>query len=305
LLAAFIGSFAICYYLKISNAKIFTTPIRNPMQVDVCSAPQLNKNDWSRWQQIQKNNPLLANPYFCPEFTQLVATVRDDVYIAILRRREQIVGFFPFQRWSHRYARPVAGPLSDYQGLIIEPGMDINPLEVIKKCGLQRWEFDHLLVQQTGFSPYWTQTTVSSIIDLSQGFEAYHQARLREHSKRFKQIARSARQMAKEVGELRYESHVTDRSVLHQLLEWKSEQCHRTDMTDIFGFQWARKLVEQIQQTQTQSFAGVLSVIYAGQNLVAAHMGMRSETIWHYWFPSYNHNFKKIFSRIHTVTGNG
>ena len=27
--------------------------------------------------------------------------------------------------------------------------------------------------------------------------------------------------------------------------------------------------------------------MYAGDRLVAAHMGMRSRTHWHYWFPSY------------------
>ena len=31
-----------------------------------------------------------------------------------------------------------------------------------------------------------------------------------------------------------------------------------------------------------------------GERLVAAHLGMRSRTVWHYWFPAYDPAFAKI-----------
>jgi CelD/BcsL family acetyltransferase involved in cellulose biosynthesis len=41
-------------------------------------------------------------------------------------------------------------------------------------------------------------------------------------------------------------------------------------------------------RTETTEFAGMLSALYAGGELVAAHMGMRSRTCWHYWYPAFD-----------------
>jgi CelD/BcsL family acetyltransferase involved in cellulose biosynthesis len=32
----------------------------------------------------------------------------------------------------------------------------------------------------------------------------------------------------------------------------------------------------------------MLSVLYAGDRPVAAHMGLRSQSVWHYWLPAYD-----------------
>lgn len=37
----------------------------------------------------------------------------------------------------------------------------------------------------------------------------------------------------------------------------------------------------------------MLSVLYAGDRMVAAHFGMRSATVWHYWFPAYDPAYAK------------
>lgn len=44
----------------------------------------------------------------------------------------------------------------------------------------------------------------------------------------------------------------------------------------------------KIHAMQTEGFAGMLSLLYAGDWLVAGHFGMRSRTVWHYWFPAYD-----------------
>jgi CelD/BcsL family acetyltransferase involved in cellulose biosynthesis len=32
----------------------------------------------------------------------------------------------------------------------------------------------------------------------------------------------------------------------------------------------------------------MLSLLYAGERLVAGHFGMRGRSVWHYWFPAYD-----------------
>mgnify|MGYP002131291180 CR=1 FL=1 len=71
------------------------------------------------------------------------------------------------------------------------------------------------------------------------------------------------------------------------VLRLKSRQCRRTGVADFFGWDWARTLVEQVWQDESPDCAGRLSALYAGDTLVAAHLGMRSPQAWHWWFPVY------------------
>jgi hypothetical protein len=38
----------------------------------------------------------------------------------------------------------------------------------------------------------------------------------------------------------------------------------------------------------------MLSVLSVDGRVIAAHMGMRSRSDWHYWFPSYDHEFARF-----------
>jgi CelD/BcsL family acetyltransferase involved in cellulose biosynthesis len=99
--------------------------------------------------------------------------------------------------------------------------------------------------------------------------------------------------MARELGPLRFEADAREPAVLERVLSWKSAQCQRTGSVDFFALRWTRELVERIAATQDASFGGVLSALYAGDQLVAAHLGMRSERAWHWWFPVYNREFAR------------
>jgi CelD/BcsL family acetyltransferase involved in cellulose biosynthesis len=103
------------------------------------------------------------------------------------------------------------------------------------------------------------------------------------------EFERKARKLAREVGSLRFEAHTQDAQVLATVLRLKSQQCQRTGTPDFFARPWTRALVESISTLQHPHFAGRLSALYAGDQLVGAHLGMRSATVWHWWFPVYSH----------------
>lgn len=56
---------------------------------------------------------------------------------------------------------------------------------------------------------------------------------------------------------------------------------------------WIRAVLERIHQTQTARFGGILSVLYAGDDMVAAHMGLRLHGVWHGWFTGYAPGFAR------------
>ncbi len=263
------------------------------MNVSVVASIEPGTEEWSIWRRIQSGEPALASPYFRPEFTAAVAAVRSDVQIGMLRQGANLVGFFPFQRNKLHMGRPVGGPLSDYHGLICPRNVQCLPEELLCGCGLVTWDFDHLLAGQTCFSPHHARKVASPTIDLSDGFGAYRQQVRRRGSGLVAQLERKMRKFRREVGLLRFEPHVAEQAVLRQIMAWKSAQCHRSGTADVFGRPWTVGLLERIHAMTGLGFSGMLSALYYGNTVVAAHFGMRSGPVLHWWFPSFDRRFQQ------------
>jgi CelD/BcsL family acetyltransferase involved in cellulose biosynthesis len=237
------------------------------------------------WTGLQAANPDLVSPYFHPEFTRIVAAARNDVEVAVLESEGGIVALFPFQREQESHGRPVGGTISDYHGLICAQHFRLSPVELLEHCRLHSWDFDHLIAAQTNFKPFHWSTEISPQIDLSNGYEAYaHQRRLSG----FQQIPKKIRRIEEEFGRLRFVAHSQDVSMLEAVLQWKSLQYRQAGHTDLFAPGWVREMVNRIFITNVDGCSGVLSLLYAGDRLLAGHFGMLSRRIWHYWFPSYD-----------------
>src|ERR1051325_1265812 len=142
------------------------------MKITVINARELSEEDVRLWSALQDSNAALASPYFSPEFTQAVAAVRDDVFAAVMEEAGRIVGFFPFQKGPLRTGRPAGGALSDYQAVIAAADTQWDAQDLIAKCGLALWDFDHLLASQAPFAAYHRVSTGSPFLDLSNGYEA-------------------------------------------------------------------------------------------------------------------------------------
>ena len=257
------------------------------MKVTVIRPAELDSGLLDRWNAIVRQNAAFASPYFSPEYTRAVATVRDDVCVGVMRDGQDIVGFFPFQRGRGRVGRPVGGPFTDCQGVVVEPEAEWSAAELVRGCGLAMWSFDHVIASQEQFRPWQKVLTCSPVMDLPDGFNAYTETLRRSGSGQMQRLGQKLRRLERELGPVHFELNSQDVGVLHQLLEWKSRQYLDTGLVDAFRFPWTQALLEQILSMQSDSFGGVLSALYADGRLAAVHMGMRSRTVWHYWFVAY------------------
>jgi len=165
--------------------------------------------------------------------------------------------------------------------------------EILRSCRLDAFDFDHMLASQPGFSVYAQNREASPRIDLSGGYAAYVTERKRAGSKQIRQCENLMRRVEREVGQLSFVPHSSDAALLQKVLAWKSAQYLRTGHGDIFATAWVRRVVERIHETKTHGFAGRLSLLYAGDVLIAGHLGMRTPSVWHYWFPAYDLSYSK------------
>ncbi len=264
------------------------------MKIRVIQGSELTSDLAGDWSRIQEENHSLVSPFFSPQFTQLVSQVRDDVYVGVLEDDNSIVGFFPYQQYHHGIARPVGGALSDYHGLISKEGEGINVRELLQACKLNIWQFDHLPADQTPFATYQWSNADSPYMDLSGGYELYCQERRQSGSKQIKKIGTLRRKLEREIGTLRVLIHEPNDNALRTMMKWKSQQYRESGTVDAFVYSWIVELMERIYATQDEEFAGVLSTLYVDDELIAVHLGMRSRTAWHYWFPAYHTDYAKF-----------
>lgn len=252
----------------------------------------LTAADWSAWDEIQTSAALYKSPYFRPEFVRAVAAVRDNVEVGVLREAGSAVGFFPFERVQSCVARPVGAKLSDYQGIIAAPQVSWCLTDVLRGCRLRACQFDHQLASQDQFAPYSAKTSESWCVDISPGYEDYIAGRKAAGAVGLSELLRKFRKLQRE-HQVRFEWHSGDEAVFDQLLSWKSEQYHRSMLTDLFAYPWITSLLKSIWRTQTPKFAGVLSVMYVDDKVAAVHFGMQSGPLLHSWFPAYDVNLSK------------
>jgi CelD/BcsL family acetyltransferase involved in cellulose biosynthesis len=243
----------------------------------------------STWLEWRNANLALASPFFHPDFSTIVAQWRNDVEVGLIHDDSGLIGIFPFQRLERRLGVPVGHFLSDYHGIISDPDFfdRINARELIKGCGLIAWDFDHLVPTQRTFAPFHEQIAVSAQINTCFGFDQYL-----NQQKGLKSEFRKLRRLEEDHGPVRFVAQSYDEVAYMKLLEWKSAQYRRTGVRDILKIPWVTSVLRDIHlRRENTDFQGVLSLLYAGDRLTAAHLGLRSGGILHHWFPSYDPEF--------------
>jgi CelD/BcsL family acetyltransferase involved in cellulose biosynthesis len=263
------------------------------VQVSLVHPDELGPAEIAAWHSMQRATPYLANPFLSSEFVVAVGRFRPCTQVAVLTEGQSIVGFFPFERRQLGLGVPICGWLNSCQGVIHAPGVEWDPRELLSGCRLSAWQFDNIIVDQMPFRPYYGAIEQSAVIDLADGFDAYY-SKLRARSPHFcRELARRARKLAREFGELRIAADACDASLLHTLTAWKSEQYRQTSSVARFERPWLVGLLDALLSIRNDDLAGVVSGLYVGDKPVAAQFGLRTGDLLVGWFTAYDRSFRK------------
>lgn len=263
------------------------------MPVSVVRPNELGADDIERWRTLQRQTPSLANPFLCPEFAVAVGRRLPGARVAVLTDGPHITGFFPFERRPLSVGVPIGSGLNNWQGVIHAPGADWDARHLLRGCGLSAWRFDRLVPGQDPFASYATATTAAPVIDLSDGFDSYREKICIRSRKFCRHVASRTRKLAREKGPLRFVVDSRDGADLRALLTWKSDQCRSNGWLDVFDRPWVVDVVEELSCTRTGSFGGLVTALYAGEDPVAAQLGLRYGTHLSGWFNAYNVRYRR------------
>lgn len=244
-----------------------------------------------QWRALQASHAELAGPCFCPEFTIAVGAVREDARVVIIEDGGEVVGFLPVQL-RDGVGYPIGGALSDFHGVIADPGTEWDSDQLIRAAGVSTWRFDHLLDWQNGFGSHVESSDVSPYMDLSGGYDEYAECVRAGGSKQILKTGTLRRKLERAHGELRYVARSDSSEAIESVLRWKADAYKQS--REMFARDWTNGLIHSILDTDTPEFSGMCSALYVGDTLIAGHIGMRSATIWHYWFPAYDEAWSRF-----------
>ncbi|MEZ6090671.1 MAG: GNAT family N-acetyltransferase [Pirellulaceae bacterium] len=262
---------------------------RQPSHLTCRSIPasDLNASLTEVWESLRRRNPMLYSPFFAAEFTQAVSQVRDDGFVAIVESADEPVAFLPYHRVG-RSLFPIARMINDAHGLICAAETAISWPWLLSELDASAYEY-HALFEASDDTPShafgWTKAFLCDLTASDLRYDLW----LRENRKTiFKQQRKT--KLVREAGPLRLDFASSDAAELDRLISLKREQYQRTSIFDIFSVQWIRDLMRLLLASDGE-VQGRLSVLYAGDQAVAMHMGMQEQRLLHYWFPVYDPAF--------------
>ncbi|MEM7455825.1 MAG: GNAT family N-acetyltransferase [Planctomycetota bacterium] len=274
-------------------AGLVSTRQRRKTVPQLARVEQFTREMIDAWNRIRESSASYASPYFDFEFTRAVARIRDDVSIGVLTGKSgEIVGFLPFQSPRSGHGQPAGGWLNDVHGIMKYDNADVNFRDVLEQCGLTSYAFHALAGETNDLSGYVFDTPEAHYIDMSDGWEAYRRW-VRKHSSTVKRQGQKTRGLERDIGEIRFEFDCLNADALEELIELKRAKYTRSKTFDILSVDWACNLLREIHRIRKPGFQGLLSCMWAGDKLVAAHFGMLADRILHYWFPSFDNRFSR------------
>jgi CelD/BcsL family acetyltransferase involved in cellulose biosynthesis len=275
-------------------------------QINVCAFDELAAEDLERWEQIRSLTSDFAPPFFAARFAAAVHAVRNDVLIAVLRAKDDTpLGFFPFHRIGG-VGVPAGRFLNDAQNVIAVPGIKLNWTELARAAKVRAFNLHAI----AGCDPTWTQryhlqSVKAFRADLENDSQDYLNHLEMEHRTIGKQ-GQKTRKLGREIGPVRLEMDCRCPEILKQTIAWKRAQYQRTHILDLFLPDWTRDLIETLhtnhftrpglqpdspvggREFSNDSLRGICSVLWAGDQPVATHIGMIEHGRLHYWFPAYD-----------------
>ncbi|MGH6999304.1 MAG: GNAT family N-acetyltransferase, partial [Phenylobacterium sp.] len=140
------------------------------MEIDVVRPQDLTPASMERWAQLQTG--ALDSPFLSPQWTRAVDHAqrggRRAIEVAVLKQDGREVGFFPARVGSYT-AIPVGAPMCDYQALVAEPDVRIEPKRLVQALGVHRLDFTHMLEGQASFAAHARGRVLSHVVDVKDG----------------------------------------------------------------------------------------------------------------------------------------
>jgi CelD/BcsL family acetyltransferase involved in cellulose biosynthesis len=266
------------------------------MLIDVVAPSDLTSADIAAWRRLQAADPALASPYLSPDWLLACAAAdgpdRRWAKVVVFRQGGEAAGFLPL-RVNRLTAMPPGAPMCDYQGLVARPGLAIDPLAVVRALGVARLDFTHMLADQPAFAPFARGRSLSQVIDVSDGYDAYAAGRRETGHGILKDTAKKLRKLERDRGPATFTPLSASRDDFERLIALKRAQYRATRQTDIFDAGWPLEIVRGLFERRDPDFGGALFTLSVEGKPAAMHFALRNRSLLHCWFIAHDPAYER------------
>ena len=256
------------------------------MDIDVLRPRDLTAGQVDHWRALQSADPSVDSPFLSPLWAQSVERVQGGedpgLRVAVLRSRQGDCGFMAVRAGPFTAMAPGA-PMCDYQGLVAEPGVTLDPRRLVRALGVGRFDFSHMLEDQTAFQRFMRGLDRSFLVTVPDGYEAYATERRAAGVGVLKDTDKKRRKVEREIGPSVFTADSRSQEDFDTLIRWKREQLHATGQTDIFAVDWTLNLLRDLFAQRDPEFGGVLYTLHLGGRLATAHLHLHGRSVIHAW----------------------
>ncbi|MFC3080452.1 GNAT family N-acetyltransferase [Phenylobacterium terrae] len=258
--------------------------MQSAYEIEVLRPAELTPQRMARWSALQQGAPELDTPYLSPGWARAVEKVQGprSPRVAVVRQDGRDVAFLPAAVVGQT-AMPLGAPMCDYQALVAEPGLEIDPRELVNALGVARFDFSHMLADRAPFAAYARGQVTSHVVDVCGGYGAYQAERKAAGVGLIKDCDRKRRRVEREVAEPVFTAFSRSEAAFDQLIAWKRAQFRATGQTDIFAAGWTRALLKQLFASRDPDFGAVLFTLHFGDRLAAVQLNLRGRRTIHAW----------------------
>jgi CelD/BcsL family acetyltransferase involved in cellulose biosynthesis len=256
------------------------------MRIVVKHPAELAAPEIGAWRELLTGDAL-SSPYFTPEFNRIAAETYPGVKVALALDGGRLAGIFPFRTGPLGFSRAPAGAMCDFQGLIAAPDARLDMAQIARDAGARVFVYGALPADQARHGFPGETTSACAVVGLEDGYEGWRADRDAQTGT-IKKLDARRRALQRDIGPIRVEIDDASDAAFEILCSWKRAQYRASGYFDIFAAPATRILLDRIRTRRERAFRGVLSCLYAGDRLIAAHFGMQAGPVLHYWFPAYD-----------------
>ena len=250
----------------------------------------LTSGQIDRWKELISTQAGYDSPFFHPKFTEVVSSVRSDIFVILHGSGDQIQMFWPIQK-SGKSADPAGAPFADYHGPIMSADWRGRPSDILEQIGLRSFKFTSLFDPRHRFADYALERDGTFVCDLSVGADEFFETQRTLFPRHTKKMRRLARKVEREVGEMEFRFDDKDQDAFNQILSWKSRQYKETGRHDVLAPEWVRSMFQILWSSDETGCRGCFHTLKHGDKLVAGEFNLLSNKTIHGWIPAFDHEF--------------
>lgn len=261
---------------------------------------QLGTRELDAWIELLPADALSASLFMHPEFCEVSHRVLRPVEVVVIEDQGRVVGVVPLHRtpglrgWLRGYTQ-VAQDISDGFCFPVEDGYLDRVAPALVKAGVWSGFFTHFAMGK--HIPYLQAgaPTKTYLVRRQSGNRDMWDELKDRNRKLWSDTERCARRLKELPGgyEFHWQSPNLERD-LEALISLKLDQYSRTGMHGSALFRESiKEFLGVLATKKSAGFSAPLNVIYCGDQLIAAHLGLLGSGRLHYWFPVYEPTYAK------------